>query len=86
MVGSDSVILKGQDAIKAAKYLVAAMDTVAYKLGPDTARVYLFARVQKPVDWVLAIRRWIDLGWFDKTGAIFQVEYDSGDSESGNPL
>lgn len=86
----DSVILQGQDALAAAKYLMRALDTVAFDLGPDygqdTARVYFFTRVDKPVDWVLAVRRWIDLGWFDKVGAIFTVEYDAGKFRLGNDV
>ena len=87
----DSVILQGPDAIKAAVYLKAAFDTEAFDLGPDygqdTARVWMFVRGDKPVDWVAVVTRWRDEnGWFDAVGRNFTVKFDGPPFRMGDDI
>jgi hypothetical protein len=86
----DSVILQGPDAIKAAKWLMRALDTEAYDLGPDfgqdTARVWMFVRTEKPVDWVAAVVRWQALGWFDGVGVNFRAIFDGPPFRMGSDI
>ena len=85
---SDSVILQGPDAIKAAAYIKRAAGFEAYDLGPaygqNTARIWF---PTSPNDWIAVVERWRDkLRWFDGTGNDFRVLFDGPPFREGDDI
>lgn len=85
---AESLIIRGRDAIAAARYLKHnGFCEAAFDLGPDfgqdTARIYLTntgmldGRAMTPRDWLELMEHWRDVNhWFDNVGADWQVTYD----------
>jgi hypothetical protein len=78
----NTVIFKGSDALKAAKYVQDNGLCQAYDLGPDfgenAARLWLPEHeVDGPQRWISIFERWRDVNhWFDAVGADWRVVFD----------